>query len=211
MNQESSKESTKKRLSSEDRQSEIIRVAVELAADKGVDSVTTQDMAEAMNLTQGAIFRHFATKDDIWIAVMQWIRDKLMKVLDKAAADASDPLHAIECMFFAHITFISKHPAIPRLLFSELLHKKSSKLRQLIQGIISGYESKIAGLLEAAKAQGLVDDGLDSQSAAVLYIGMIQGLVMQTSIFGGQRSLQQEAKKTFPIFLHGVKTRNSSS
>src|SRR4030065_1383583 len=121
---------TRRRLSSEDRQSEIIRVAVELAADKGVDSVTTQDMADAMKLTQGAIFRHFATKDDIWVAVMQWIRTRLMKVLDKAAADATDPLNAIERMFFAHIRFISKHTAIPRLMFSELLPKKNSKLSQ---------------------------------------------------------------------------------
>lgn len=201
-------EVVKKRLSSEERQGEIIRVAVELAADKGVDSVTTQDMADAMNLTQGAIFRHFATKDDIWVAVIVWVRERLMKVLDKAAADATDPLNAIERMFFAHIAFISKHPAIPRLLFSELLHKKNGKLRQLIEGIISGYEAKIAGLLDAAKAQSLVPDDLDSQSAAVLYIGMIQGLVMQSSIFGGKRALQQQAEKTFPIFLHGVKTRS---
>lgn len=201
-------EIVKKRMSSEERQGEIIRVAVELAADKGVDSVTTQDMADAMNLTQGAIFRHFATKDDIWFAVIVWVRERLMKVLDKAAADATDPLNAIERMFFAHITFISKHPAIPRLLFSELLHKKNGKLRQLIEGIISGYEAKIAGLLDAAKAQSLVSDDLDSQSAAVLYIGMIQGLVMQSSIFGGKRALQQQAEKTFPIFLHGVKTRS---
>lgn len=116
-------------------------------------SVTTQDMADAMNLTQGAIFRHFATKDDIWFAVIVWVRERLMKVLDKAAADATDPLNTIERMFFAHITFISKHPAIPRLLFSELLHKKNGKLRQLIEGIISGYEAKIAGLLDAAKAR----------------------------------------------------------
>lgn len=200
-------EIVKKRMSSEERQGEIIRVAVELAADKGVDSVTTQDMAAAMNLTQGAIFRHFATKDDIWFAVIVWVRERLMKVLDKAAADATDPLNAIERMFFAHITFISKHPAIPRLLFSELLHKKNGKLRQLIEGIISGYEAKISGLLDAAKAQSLVSDELDSQSAAVLYIGMIQGLVMQSSIFGGKRALQQQAEKTFPIFLHGIKTR----
>jgi AcrR family transcriptional regulator len=201
-------ETTKRRLSSGERQSEIIRVAVELAADKGVDSVTTQDMADAMHLTQGAIFRHFATKDDIWIAVIEWVRERLMKVLDKAAADAADPLNAIERMFFAHIAFISKHPAIPRLLFSELLHKKNSKLRQLIEGIISGYEAKIANLLDAAKSQSLVPDDFDSQSAAVLYIGMIQGLVMQSSIFGGKRALQLQAEKTFPIFLHGIKTRS---
>ncbi len=200
-------ETTKRRLSAEERQSEIIRVAVDLAAEKGVDSVTTQDMADAMQLTQGAIFRHFATKDDIWVAVMQWIRDRLMRVLDKAASDASDPLDAIERMFYAHIAFIDKHPAIPRLLFSELLHKKNSKLRQLIQEIISGYEAKVAGLLEAAKSQSLAAGDLDSKSAAVLYIGMIQGLVMQASIFGGKRALHQEAEKAFPIFLHGVKKR----
>lgn len=180
-------------------------MSIELAADKGVDSVTTQDMADAMHLTQGAIFRHFATKDDIWVAVIEWVRERLMKVLDKAAAGASDPLDAIERMFTAHIAFVSKHPAIPRLLFSELLHKKNSKLRQLIRGIIAGYESRIAALLEQAKSGSLVRDDLDSQSAAVLYIGMIQGLVMQSDIFGGERALMQEALKTFPIFLNGVK------
>lgn len=197
-------ETVRRRLNSEERQGEIVRVAVDLAADKGVDSVTTQDMADAMNLTQGAIFRHFATKDDIWVAVIEWVRERLMKVLDKAAAGASDPLDAIERMFTAHIAFVSKHPAIPRLLFSEL-HKKNSKLRRLIRGIIAGYESRIAALLEQAKSGALVRDDLDSQSAAVLYIGMIQGLVMQSDIFGGERALMQEALKTFPIFLNGVK------
>jgi AcrR family transcriptional regulator len=200
-------EAIKKRMSSEDRQSEIIRVAVALAAEKDVGSVTTQDMADAMQLTQGAIFRHFASKDEIWLAVMHWIREALMKVLGKAAAEAGDPLDAIQRMFMAHVAFVSKHPAIPRILFSELQHKKDGKMRPLIQELVSGYEAKIAALLEAAKQQSLVDEALDSKSAAVLYIGMIQGLVMQVSIFGGKRSLQQEAQKIFPLFLNGVKKR----
>ena len=195
----------KRRMSSEDRQSEIIRVAVELAAEKDLSSVTTQDMADAMNLTQGAIFRHFASKDDIWLAVMNWIRERLMSVLSKAAADASDPLDAIHRMFLAHIAFISKYPAIPRIIFSELQNRKDGKIRHLIQEIMSGYEGRIANLLEEAKLQSLVNAELDSKNAAVLYIGMIQGLVMQISIFGGKRSLMQEAEKTFPVFLYGIK------
>jgi AcrR family transcriptional regulator len=196
-------------MSSEDRQSEIIRVAVELAAEKDVGSVTTQDMADAMQLTQGAIFRHFASKDEIWLAVMGWIRERLMGVLGKAASEASNPLDAIQRMFLAHVAFVSKHPAIPRILFSELQHKKDGKMRHLIQELISGYEARIAGLLEDAKKQSLVDEKLDSKSAAVLYIGMIQGLVMQVSIFGSKRSLMQEAEKTFPIFLNGISKRET--
>lgn len=201
----------KRRLSTDERQSEIIRVAVHLAAEKGINSVTTQDMADAMKVTQGAIFKHFQTKDDIWFAVIHWIRERLMTVLEKAASEATDPINAIERMFFAHINFISKHPSIPRLLFSEMLHKKNSKLRDLIQEVISGYEGKIESLLEVAKQQSLVSYDLDSKNASVLYIGMIQGLFMQVSIFGGKRSLRDEAKKIFPIYLHGIKTRNNSA
>ncbi len=201
---------TRRRLSTGERQSEIIRVAVHLAEEKGIDSVTTQDMADAMKLTQGAIFKHFPTKDDIWLAVVHWIRERLMAVLEKAASEAVDPIDAIEKMFFAHIAFISKHPSIPRLLFSELLHKKNSNLRDLIQEIISGYEGKIAGLLEAAKEQSLVARDFESKNAAVLYIGMIQGLFMQVSIFGRKRMLLDEARKTFPIYLNGIKKRDEA-
>ena len=204
-------EITKQRLSTEERQKEIVRVAIHLAAEKGIDSVTTQDMADAMKVTQGAIFKHFPTKDDIWLAVIHWIRGRLMTVLEKAASEATGPIDAIERMFYAHVTFIGKHPSIPRLLFTEMLHKKNSKLRDLIQGIISGYEERVAGLLDAAKAQSLVSDDLDSKNASVLYIGMIQGLFMQVSIFGGKRSLLEEAKKTFPIYLHGIKKRNEDA
>ncbi len=207
MKQLAENEVIKKRMSSEDRQSEIVRVAIKLAAEKDLSSVTTQDMADAMNLTQGSIFRHFASKDDIWLAVMHWIRDKLMGVLGKAAAEAVDPLDAIHRMFLAHVAFVSKYPAIPRILFSELQNKKDGKIRHLIQEIISGYEARIAGLLEEAKKQSLVNTTLDSNSAAVLYIGMIQGLVMQVSIFGSKRSLLQEAEKVFPVFLQGVAKR----
>lgn len=195
----------RKRLSTEERQEEIVRVAVELAADKGVESVTTQDMAQAMHVTQGAIFRHFASKDDIWYAVIVWVRERLMGVLEKAAAGGTDPLDTVQRMFSAHMGFIAQHPAIPRLLFSELLHKKNSRFRELIVGLIAGYEARIAGLLEHAKAQGLVRADLDCSSAALLYIGMIQGLVLRSNVMDGAQTLQATAQATFAVFCAGLR------
>lgn len=197
----------RKRLSTQERQEEIVRVAVELAADKGVECVTTQDMAQAMHVTQGAIFRHFASKDDIWYAVIVWVRERLMGVLDKAATGGTDPLDTVQRMFTAHMGFIAQHPAIPRLLFSELLHKKNSRFQALIVGIIAGYEARIAGLLEQARAQGLVRADLDCNSAALLYIGMIQGLVLRSNIIDGQQTLQATAQATFSVFEAGLRNR----
>jgi hypothetical protein len=108
-------------------------------------------------------------------------------------------------MFFAHIDFIAGHPAIPRVLTSEHLHGRSSALRQLVTEIMLAYEAKVAGLLEDAKAGGLARSDLDAHAAATLYIGMIQGLVLQTSILRAQRTLADEARRTFPVFLQAIR------
>ena len=200
----------RKRLGADERREEIIRVTLELAAKQGVDDVTTQDMAQAMGVTQGAVFRHFLSKDAIWLAVMQWVRDRLMGVLGRAAEQGRDPLDALQRMFFAQIDFIASHPAIPRVLMSEHLHGRSAALRRLVTEIMLGYEAKIAGLLADAQTQGLARADLDVHAAATLYIGMIQGLVLQTSILRGQstlpaRTLTAEAARTFPVFMQAVR------
>jgi AcrR family transcriptional regulator len=199
-----SDESHRKRLGAEERREEIIRVTLELTAQQGVDDVTTQDMAQAMGVTQGAVFRHFPSKDAIWLAVMQWVGEQLMGVLGRAAAQGRDPLDALERLFFAHIEFIAGHPAIPRVLTSDHLHRRSAALRQLVTEILLAYENKVAALLDEAKVQGLAPADLDAHAAATLYIGMIQGLVLQTSILRDQRTLRDAAARTFPIFLQAV-------
>ncbi len=200
-----SEEPARKRLGADERREEIIRVTLELAARQGVDDVTTQDMADAMGLTQGAVFRHFPSKDAIWLATMQWVRDRLMSVLGRAADAGSDPLDALQRMFYAHIDFIAGHPAIPRMLMSEHLHGRSTLLRKMVTEIMLGFEQKIAGLLDAAKAEGLAHAGLDTHAAATLYLGMIQGLVLQASILRDQRDLRAEAARTFPIFMQAIR------
>lgn len=198
------------RLPAEERQEEIIKAAVELAGEHGVDNVTTQDMANAVGITQGAIFRHFPSKDMIWLAVVHWVRGRLMSVVDLAASQGSDPLDSLEKMFFAHLGFVEKFPAIPKLVFTDQLLKKNPKIRQLVRGILADYEEKVCRLLNQAKAQHLVRQDLDEHSAAAMFIGLIQGLVMRVSIIEARKSLVAEGKLVFPLFLQGIGSVRSS-
>lgn len=177
----------KQRLSAEVRQDQIIQVAVDLAGERGMQGVTTQDMADAMG----------------------WIRERLMGVLGAAAQGAGSPLDALERMFFAHVDFIDRHPAIPRMVFSGQMLHDNPKLKALVQEIVSGYEARLVDLLCEAREAGLVRPDLDEQSAAILFIGMIQGLVVQITIFGARRSLTEEARKVFPVYLAGIKAERS--
>lgn len=195
-----------KRPPAEEGRDEIIHATLDLAGRQGVDKVTTHGIAQAMGVTTGAVFRHFLSKDAIWLAVMQWVRHRLATRLERAAEQGRDPLDALQRMFFAHVSFIAAHPAIPRILTSEHLHGRSPVLRRLVTEIMLDYETKIAGLLADAQACGQARADLDIHAAATLYLGMIQGLVLQTSILRGQRTLTArtlavEAARIFPVFL----------
>ncbi len=198
------KAQARQRLRSEDRQDEIVKAAFDLAAKQGMDNVTTQGIADAIGLTQGAIFRHFPTKDTIWLAVVHWVRARLLSVIDRAASQASDPLDAVERIFFAHIAFAENNPALPRLLLAT-----NPQLKRLTQELLDGYEAKLSGLLADAKVLGLVRADLEEDAAASLFIGLIQGLVTRVLVLGPRKSLGGEAKRLFPIFLAGIEAKGS--
>ena len=58
------------RRSSESRQTEIIETVLKLAAEHSPGLITTQEIADQMGVTQGAIFRHFPNKEAIWLACL---------------------------------------------------------------------------------------------------------------------------------------------
>lgn len=196
----------RQRLSAEERQDEIVKAAADLAGIDGMDNVTTQAIADAVGVTQSAVFRHFPTKDTIWIAVVHWIGGRFMGVIDVAASRAGDPLDAVKKIFFAHIGFAEKNPAVPRLLYSTSPH-----LKHLVMEMLAGYEEKVATLLAQAKAQGLVQADLKESDAATLFVAMIQGLVTRVLIVGTKKSLLAEARRVLPIYLAGIGAARSDT
>ena len=72
------------RLRTDERRREIVAAVLELARERGPDSITTQAIADRIGVTQGALFRHFPDKEAIWLAVFAWVRESLGAVLDDA-------------------------------------------------------------------------------------------------------------------------------
>jgi hypothetical protein len=58
--------------------------------------------------------------------------------------------------------------------------------------------------MEAGKAQGELDADLDVDAAAVLFIGTIQGLVMQSLLAGKVSRIRRDAPAVFAIYLRGI-------
>lgn len=196
----------RQKLPSEERRAITVDAVVELAASRNPSEITTTAIAQHMGVTQGALFKHFPTKDSILQAVMDWVAVQLLSRLDKAAGSASSPLGAIEAMFMAHVDFVVNHPGVPRMLFGELQRADPTAPKLIVQTLIKRYGERLQRFIDEGKAKGELAPTLDTEAAATLFIGTIQGLVMQSLLAGDVARMRHEAPRVFAIYLRGIRS-----
>ena len=195
-----------KPLPAETRRAVTVEAVIELAAERDPGEITTAAIASHMKLTQGALFRHFPSKDAIWEAVMEWVAERLLARVDRAAAQAASPLAALQAIFLAHADFVAEHPGVPRMLFGELQRAEATPAKRLARALLERYGERIRGRLEAGKAAREVSAALDIDAAVILFVGTLQGLIMQSMLAGDLLRIRRDAPRVFAIYLAGIRS-----
>jgi AcrR family transcriptional regulator len=191
-------------LPADERRAVTVEAVVELAGAQNPSEITTAAIAKHMHLTQGALFRHFPNKDAIWQAVMEWVAERLLNRIDQAAQGIDSPVAAMEAMFLSHVEFVVAHPGVPRMMFGELQRPGSTPAKRIVQTLIQRYGERLQSLIQTGKESGELSPSLDDQAAAMLFIGTVQGLVMQSLIAGDVDRMLVDAPRVFAIYVRGI-------
>ena len=177
----------------EERKKEIVQATMDLTAEVGIKKVTTQAIADKVGIAQPTVFRHFKTREAIFAAVIGWISENLFKAISKGMNPAAPADQKLHTLLQRQLGFISKHRAIPKVLFSDLLHLESPKLKSALQEVMSRYMKRVTQLLKEGIDEGLFREELDADETARYITAMIQGLVLRWSIYEFSFSLENEA------------------
>ncbi|GGY78518.1 TetR/AcrR family transcriptional regulator [Marinobacter zhanjiangensis] len=191
--------------STEQRQSAIIEAVVHLCAEQDPSTLTTARIASEVGLSQGALFKHFPNKNSLWESVAEWVSGQLTERVFSVAGQHERADEALEAMFLAHIGFIVRHPGIPRLMLGELQKPGNGAAKRIVRETLADYRQKVIKLLNLGIEQQRIAAAIDTEAAAVLYLGAIQGLVVQGMIGGDIRSLEQAAPRIFRLFSASFK------
>lgn len=193
-----------KYLSANKRRAVTVRSVVELAGLQNASEITTAAIAKHMHVTQGALFRHFPNKEAIWQAVMEWVSERLLARLDQSIQGVDSVLDAMGAMFMTHIEFVAEHPGVPRIMFGELQHAEPTAAKRIVEALLQCYRERLQHLLEKGKASSELAPSLDSEAAASLFIGTIQGLIMQSLLVGDVAEMRRKAPCVFAIYRRGI-------
>ncbi len=160
------------RKKTEIRREEIKKAVLEIIATEGVSKLSTRNLAKKVGLSEGAIFRHFQSKRDILLGIMEDVKIDLQNTLREISIElipAEERFHKFLC---AHINYLYKHQGITILLFSEAAHMNDFLIKEQLNGILKEQKLLISKIIRDGKSEGAFNKSLDDEMVATLYSGI---------------------------------------
>lgn len=196
------------RMSGKNRRQQIVVVAAELFARKGFSGTTTKEIAEGAGVSEAIIFRHFASKDKLYAAILDYKvkqGSERMKAQLLEAAGRKDDRAFFGSLAFEMLEFHSKDRTFMRLLlFSALEGHDLSNI--FFDSTARDMKNHIRKYIKQRIADGAFRS-IDPAVAARAFVGMVLHQVQARIIFNEddvRLSNRQLSDRFVEIFLNGV-------
>jgi AcrR family transcriptional regulator len=159
----------------EERRRQIADAALKVIAERGLGRFTTQAIAAEIGVTDATLFRHFASKEDIVLAALDRVEERLFAGFPP---EDPDPLVRLERFFRFRASLVGANPVIARLAFSEELpHAAGPRGAQQVESWKQRSLDFIVSCVDEAAAQGRIPRGLPVREVGVMVLGTLIALV----------------------------------
>jgi AcrR family transcriptional regulator len=156
-----------------ERRQKLIDVAVSEFAAKGYNATNINDIVKKAGISIGAMYSYFASKEDLFLAIVNKAYDLLEKALGDVAAENTELYGLLEGMLRASREYAEKYPELNQVyldLSTQGLSQMAGRLSNKIESISSSFYIE---LLKKAKEEGVVAKDLDLPAAAFFIDNLI--------------------------------------
>lgn len=170
------------RKSTEVRKEEIVRAALAIVEQRGLDKLNINDIAAKIELVPAAIYRHFTGREEIVAALIEYIDKRLRYNLSQVDIVTGTPMAKLKALFELHVALLKEEAAIPRVLYYILSSDRTPDLKASMLSAVGFYVQQVKKLLIQGQQQGEVSPDIDVMAAAMMFLGMVQPLAIMSQI-----------------------------
>ncbi len=187
------------KMKGEVRRDQVVRSALTIISKKGVGGLTTATLAAEAGISEANLYRHFKNKEDIFFATLSYVKGRITKNIEESLAGGETPVKKLKRFYNLQIGLMERNSGIPRFMFSDELHI-AKKLRGILLQTMYAFSATLASFIRDAQKSGSIQSDLDPKTTALMFIGMVQGLMFRWSLSGFSFSLTIEGRKLWRNF-----------
>jgi AcrR family transcriptional regulator len=198
-----------KRMTAALRREQIITVSKQLFSKRGFSGTTTKEIAKASGISEAMIFRHFASKQELYSAIIDQRIREVGDLIPDGAIEEKDDERVFSSIARSVLEKTEQDPTMMRLLYFSALEG-----HELSDIFYSSHEIKrVTKLVEYIKlrTQEGVFRNLDPVLVARAFFGMLYGYVTARHLFSAEKffpkATTESAVNSFlKIFLDGLRS-----
>ena len=162
------------------RRLEIIEAAQKIILTRGMGHLTIEAIAQEVGLTEGAIYRHFTSKQEVLLFLLEDVERTLFEALEKAKDKQGSSLTRLEEVLKADLSFLEGREGLS-FIISQAGYLGDPEIQDRVSRIVTRYLETIEVILGEGVESGEIKQDIDREAAAILFLGMVQGCVTATS------------------------------
>lgn len=176
------------------RQLQIAEAALEIISSQGIQKLTTKALAEKICLTEGAIYRHYTSKEEILEAIAAIFKARSTEILNRLLAQDLSGLEKLKGFFLGRCQQFMKSPGLTVVMFSENIFKTTEHVSIEKSGheTIRSHQQLLVQSIRQGQAAGEIIDNVDPHHLFIMVMGALRLLITQWR--GAQFSFNLEAE-----------------
>ncbi|WP_085317649.1 nucleoid occlusion factor SlmA [Derxia lacustris] len=158
-----------------ERRVQILQALGEMLEHPKGERITTAALAARLEVSEAALYRHFASKAQMFESLIEFIEGTLLGITEQCAADHDDGIEQTRALVLALLGFAEQNRGMTRVLVGDALVGENDRLQVRMNELFDRLEAAIARGLRAALFQGRLPDGFDVDARANLVLSYVGG------------------------------------
>lgn len=178
-----------------ERKKEVVAATFQLIAQLGMQDLTVKKIAQAVGVSEPAIYRHFGSKAEILSAVVDEMVSARHASFTKTKAMEKDAQAMLSFFFIEQALRFESFPSLTIILFPEDLFKNDQELQERVTGMMDETRAFIRDVLGIGMAQGSLRSDLDPEDVAFMLVGGFRLLVSSWRLASRPFSLPERTRQ----------------
>jgi TetR/AcrR family transcriptional regulator len=153
-----------------DKKLQILQTIAQALESPEAEKVTTALLAKKLDVSEAALYRHFASKAQMYEGLIGFIEASLFSVINKIGDDEENGIKQVELIMVALLAFAQKNRGLTRVLIGDALVHENPRLQARINQLLDRVEASLKQSLRVAAAQGAFPESHDAAAHADMLI-----------------------------------------
>ncbi|MGH8742665.1 MAG: nucleoid occlusion factor SlmA [Burkholderiales bacterium] len=170
-----------------ERKMQILQTLAQMLQNPRAEKITTAALAAKLDISEAALYRHFASKAQMFEGLIEFVEASLFGLINKITSDEQSGLKQLEAMLSMLLGFAEKNPGMTRVLIGDALVNENERLQTRINQLHDRLEASLRQALRFAASRNEIHAELDTTAQANLLMCFVTGRWHQYAKSGFKR------------------------